>query len=564
MINLKKEAKNRIFFVTFLIVLCFFAIAGRLFWLQIIQHDYLQQRASQQQHRTINLAARRGNIYDQKGELLATSIAVQSLYAVPRQIKNKHQIAKDLSTIINQPEEKIFKAINNQRYFVWLARRLESNQVIAIQALKEFGLQFIPEEKRFYLYDNLASHIIGFTNIDDQGLSGIEYAQNKHLKGTPGQYVMSSDLFGKEIYSHTRKIQEPVDGKKMTLAIHSFLQYVAQRELLRAIQISSANAGCVIIANPHNGEILAMASYPDYNPNQYYKYTNNNLRNRAIETIYEPGSTLKAISIAAAINENVVKPDTLIDCPDSFSYGSRVINDSHKHEVEQKTVTTILAESLNVGTAKIGLMLGKNKLYEYLKRFGFGDKTGFPLPGESYGMLRSAKNWDKSDEAIIPFGQSIAVTPIQLVMAISAIANGGILYEPIIIKSLEGDNGRFQQGSPAKEVRRVISEKTAKQIREMMVKVTTEGTAEVAKIYGYNVAGKTGTAQKVNPNGRGYLKDRYIGSFIGFLPAESPKAVILVMIDDPALGRHHGSVCAAPAFKIIAEETIRYLSIAPN
>ncbi|MFH1429531.1 MAG: penicillin-binding protein 2, partial [Candidatus Margulisiibacteriota bacterium] len=418
--------------------------------------------------------------------------------------------------------------------------------------------------KRFYLYDELSSHLIGFTNIDNQGLSGIEFLYDKHLQGVPGKYVMSSDLFGREIFSHTRRIQEPEDGKQLYLTIDSFLQYVAERELKRAILAVSANSGCALVLDPHKGEILAMASYPCYNPNTYYKYTNQYRVNKAVETVYEPGSTFKAISIASAINENVVAPDTKFECPDSLKIGVRVISDSHKHPNEIKTVTDILAESLNVGTAKIALELGKQKLYKYIRDFGFGSLSGTKLPGESAGIVRHVDTWCKSDEGIIPFGQGIAVTPVQILMGIGAIANGGILYEPKLIKYIESDDGKYMRNTPARQVRRVISEKTAEEIRNMMVKVTTEGTGFFAKIYGYNVAGKTGTAEKVNPNGPGYLKNHYIGSFIGFLPAENPKAVILVVIDDPVLGKHHGSVCAAPAFKRIAEETIRYLSIPPK
>ncbi|MFC1596110.1 peptidoglycan D,D-transpeptidase FtsI family protein [Candidatus Margulisiibacteriota bacterium] len=564
MTNLYKEARNRLNFFLLLIGLCFLIIIGRLFWLQVIKHEVFSEKAHHQQQRTITLAARRGNIYDSKNELLATSISVKSLYAIPKIMTDKKRLSHKLSGILDVPASKIYKSINNKRYFVWLKRKLSPQQLAQVKKLKNPGLKLLNEEKRFYLYENLASHLLGFTNIDNQGLSGIELAYNKHLSGSPGKFVIQSDLFGREIFSHTRKVQEPKDGKKIYLTIHSFLQYVAERELERAVKKTSANSGCAIILDPYQGDILAMASYPYYNPNYYYKYPRKNRINKAVETVYEPGSTFKSITIAAALNERIVAPDTEIECPYAIKVGGRTISDSHKHPTEIKTVTEILAESLNTGTAKIALKLGKSKLYQYIKGFGFGQLTGIRLPGESRGILRPENKWSKSDEGIIPFGHSIAVTPVQLISAIGALANNGILYQPNIIKYMESEDGSYLKGFPAKQVRQIITPKIARQVREMMHKVTTEGTGFYARIYGYNVAGKTGTAQKVNPNGPGYLKHRYISSFVGFLPAKNPKAVILVVIDDPAYGRHSGSVSAAPAFKRIAEETIRYLSIPPK
>jgi len=564
MTNLYKEAHHRLTLFIVLILLTFLGVLGRLFWLQIIQDEALRARANLQQQRTITLAARRGNIYDQKGELLTTSVPAKSLYAVPRMIRNKKALATQLAPIIGRSPNKILKLIQGNSYFSWLSRKLSPQQVKRVQALKNPGLKFLSEEQRVYLYDQLASHLLGFTNIDNQGLSGVERAYNRHLLGTPGKFMMQSDLYGREIFAHTRQVQTPKDGKKLYLTIHRFLQYVAERELKRAVQTNAANSGCVLILDPHQGEILAMASYPDYNPNTYFKHPRTQRINKTVETIYEPGSTFKAITIAAALNEGVINPDTTLECPDSMKIGGRVISDSHRHPTELKTVTEILAESLNVGIAKIALKLGKQKFYDYIRRFGFGRLSETGLPGESRGIVRPVQTWAKSDEGIIPFGHGIAVTPMQLIMAIGALANGGILYQPKLIKYMESDDGDYLKGYPNRQIRRVISKKTARKIREMMTRVTTEGTGVFAKIYGYRVAGKTGTAQKVNPHGLGYLKKRYIGSFVGFLPAEKPQAVILVVIDDPVYGKHHGSVCAAPAFKRIAEETIRYLSIPPG
>jgi cell division protein FtsI/penicillin-binding protein 2 len=333
--------------------------------------------------------------------------------------------------------------------------------------------------------------------------------------------------------------------------------------LKKAVTESHAVGGCVIIMDPHQGEILAMASYPDFNPNHYAEASPQAFLNKAVQTVYEPGSTLKAITMASAINEHVVAPDTKIECPGAFKVLNRTITDSHAHGTEIKTVTDILAESINIGTGKVGLLLGHTRLYHYLRQFGFGALTKVQLPGESGGILTPLRYWSDLEDFIIPFGQSIAVTPIQLITAISAIANGGTIYQPKLIKYLESEDGKTLIATPTHALRRVISEDTAKTLREMMIKVTTEGTATNAKIYGYDVAGKTGTAQKVSPTG-GYLKNRFVSSFIGFLPADHPKAVILVVIDDPDYEHHFGSTCASPAFKAIAEETIRYLSIPPR
>ncbi|MFA5928046.1 MAG: penicillin-binding protein 2 [Candidatus Margulisiibacteriota bacterium] len=563
MIDLNKEGQKRLTFFLFLVTILFLVLIGRLFWLQIVQYNFLQEKARSQQQRTITLGAKRGNIYDGKGDLLVTSVRTQSLYAIPRIIKNKQEIAHKLSGIIAVPPERIMELINNQQYFVWLKRKLSPEQVAQVDALKEPGLKYIPEEKRIYLYDNLASQLIGFTNLDNEGMSGVEYLFNKHLKGQPGTFVMQSDLFGREIFSYSRKIDEPVDGKKLALTIHSFLQYVSERELKKAVETFHAKGGCVIIADPNSGDILAMASYPDYNPNLYFKYPDKTRNNQTIEFTYEPGSTFKPIVIASAINEKVVDPDTEFIVPAAINIGGRVINDSHKHATERMTVTKILAMSSNIGTGMVMKVLGKHRFYRYLKDFGFGQKTGINFPGESAGIIKSERSTTITDFAIMAFGQVNAVTPLQLVMATSAIANGGLLYKPKIIKSLESEDGMYLNTTPTTLVRRVISEQTSKTMREMMIKVTTEGTGTSAKVHGFEIAGKTGTAQKPAPGG-GYLSNAYVGSFIGFAPADKPKFVILVVIDSPAMGVHHGGTCAAPAFKAIAEESIRYLSVAPK
>jgi len=561
---LQKETKHRITFLLFLIFVGFSIIIFKLFKLQILDHDFLFKRAEQQQKRTLSLEGRRGNIYDQKGELLATSITVQSLYATPKIIKDKTSLSAKLSPILGISATNIKKKLNNDLLFVWLKRKLNKQETKKIQQLQHPGLNFLPEEKRFYVYDNLASTLLGFTGIDNKGLSGIEFFFNSHLQGKPGKFIMKSDPFGREIFFGKRQLQEPIVGKKLYLTIHNFLQYIAERELKKAIIQNSAKGGCIIILDPYSGDILAMASSPNYNPNYYFNYPIESRKNKTVEIVYEPGSTFKAITIASALNEKIITPKTKISCPDKLKFGGVVINDSHHHKTEEKDIGEILAESLNVGTAKIGLLLGKSKLYKYIKLFGFGQKTGIELSGEASGIVRHPKNWTDSDSAIIPFGHGIAVTPIQLIMAIGAIANGGILYKPNLVKYIESENGKFLQKYPKKQIRRVLRKKVSDKIKRMMIKVTTEGTGKFVKIYGYNVAGKTGTAQKVNPNGAGYLKNTYISSFVGFLPAQKPKAVILVVIDEPIYGKHYGSVCAAPAFKNIAEEAIRYLSIPPK
>lgn len=549
-------------FFTFL----FFAVAARLFYLQVIKYDFFRTRSIDQRTRIIILASDRGDILDREGNVLATSIDTCSVFAVPREIKDKAAVADALSKFIPRNKYLILNDLYNNKHFVWIERQMPRSLGEKIRNLPLAGVGVLLEKKRIYPGGSLASQLIGFTGIDNLGLSGIELGLDKYLRGNEGKLMTESDPGGRELVSAVpREIEAPTDGMAVTLSIDGSIQYFAQRELARAVREHGARSGSIIVMDVNDGDILAIASKPDFNPNRYGEYPSDNWELRPVLDVYEPGSTFKVITVACGLERGIIGMNDRIECPDSLKVGGRTIENSHKLKPEDRNATLheILAQSINTGAAKIGMKIGEQNLYDFIKRFGFGERTRVGIPGETPGIFRNVKNWSRSDIATISFGQGIAVTALQLIVAVSSIANGGMRIKPALVKKIESLDGSFVKIFPKEEQGRVVSEKTSKEMLELMIYVVDKGTGSFAKIKDFKIAGKTGTAQKVKPGGPGYWPGHYVASFIGVAPATDPKIAVLVIIDEPK-GVPWGEKVAAPHFARVMEDTLRYLNIAPD
>ncbi len=542
----------------------FFAIvAARAFYLQIIKKDEWVKLADKQHRKVVPLTPARGTIYDSTGSALAVSVEMDSCFADPERIENISEAATKLSPVLGISREQLEKKLNGSRNFVWLQRQITPDLVRKIRDLGIDGIDFVKETRRFYPNSEVAAHVLGFTGLDPQGLEGIELKYNSMIMGNTGYMVTERDALGRDIALKGLVVKKSSKGANVVLTLDKNIQYIAEKELAKAVVGNRANAGIALVMEPQTGKILAMANYPTFNPNSFRRYPSQNLRNRAVADSFEPGSTLKVFLIAAALEEKIVGPNDSFNCENgSYSIGGRTIHDTHKYGTLK--VSEILKYSSNIGAAKIGSRLGQERLYSYLKSFGFGSRTGIELPGEVAGLLKERSRWYGIDLATISFGQGISVSAVQLAGAISAVANGGNLVKPYIIDRISDDNGSvLQQFSPQIQ-HRVISPQTARTLARMMEGVTDDGgTGIKASVEGYAVAGKTGTAQKVDPLTRCYSASKRIGSFVGFVPADHPRLTILVVIDEPKTSSY-GGIVAAPAFSEIALQSLCYLKIAPS
>lgn len=542
----------------------FFAITvARAFYLQIIEKEQLVRLAERQYQKIVPLTPVRGVIYDRNNAPLAVSIEMDSCYAEPRSIDNVRDVAARLAPFLGMSRETLGRKLNGNRNFVWLQRRMPPDLVQKIKELDLDGIGFVKETKRFYPNGEVAGHVIGFTGLDPDGLEGVELKYNSTILGSTGYLVTERDALGRDVAQKGTVVTKASKGQNVTLSLDKNIQYITEKELAKAVTDSGAKGGMALVVEPQSGRVLAMANYPSFNPNAYSRYSPSFLRNKTIVDSFEPGSTFKVFLIAAALEEKVVTPNDAFNCENgSYSIGGRTIHDTHKYG--RLTVADILKYSSNIGAAKIGGRLGQERLYNHLKDFGFGARSGIDLPGEAYGYLRNGSQWFGVDLATISFGQGVSATALQLVMAVSAVANGGILMKPYVVEKISDENGvEMEQISP-QERRRVISPETARVMARMMEGVATEGgTGMNAAVEGYRVAGKTGTAQKVDPVTRGYSVDKRTASFVGFIPADNPKLVILVVVDEPKTSPY-GGVVAAPAFSAIAQQSLCYLKVPPD
>lgn len=547
---------RRLFLFAGILFLWVGAISARLVYLQIMRYGDFVQRASRQQQRTIEVSPSRGVIYDRNGRELAMSVMVDSVFAVPSEVPDQATAATLLARVLNDDPREMLAKLQSSKNFAWIARKVDSDTSERIRALNLRGIYFSKEPKRFYPKRELAAQVIGYVGLDDEGLAGIEREYNDQLAGKEGKRLISVDARRKSLGGVER---QPQPGENIVLTIDENIQYIAERELETGMQDTHAIAGTVIVENPKTGEILALANRPTFNPN-IGQVKPEQLQNRAVSDVYEPGSTFKLVTISAALQEGVAKPEDVIDCQmGSIVIGGMRIRD-HK-AFGDLTVSQILEHSSDVGAIKIGLRLGDEKLDQFIRGFGFGSKSGIELPGETRGLAKPVSRWSKVSIGAISMGQEIGVSPIQLISMVSTIANNGMYTPPRIIAG-------FTQPHAGKETivfrpapqHQVISQFTAVEMKKMMEDVVLNGTGRKAMLAGYTVAGKTGTAQKADPMTHAYSKSHYVASFTGFTPVNDPAIAILVVLDSP-VGPHEGGQVSAPIFKRIAQQVLAYMHV---
>jgi len=557
----EKWARVRISMIATLFGLLFVIVIGRAFYLQIIQHEELVKRADKQHQRIVPLTPARGAIMDRNGTPLAVSVEMDSCYGEPRHIQDVEGTATVLAPLLGTPKSEIVKKLSSGKSFIWLERRLTPEVALRVKNMKLRGIGFVKENKRFYPNLEVAAHVLGFTGQDPNGLEGIELKYDSTILGNTGYLITERDNLGRDIAIKSTVIKNTSPGKNIILTLDKNIQYIAERELAKAVNDSGAKNGMALVMESDSGRVLAMANYPTFNPNAYFRYSLPQLRNRIVADSFEPGSTFKVFLIAAALEEKVVRPGDAFYCENgSYKIADRTIHDTHSYG--RLSVSEVLKYSSNIGAAKIGFKLGDERLFRYLKNFGFGDRTGIDLPGESAGNLRDKRRWYGVDLANISFGQGVTTSAIQLAAAVSAVANGGNLMKPYIVERILDDTGQEVQKFEPQTLHRVISADTSQQLTKMMETVTaTGGTGTNAAVEGFRVAGKTGTAQKVDAVTHRYGAKR-TASFVGFIPADKPKLTILVVVDEPKTSQY-GGVVAAPAFRAIAQNALAYLKIVP-
>ncbi|MCX8034218.1 MAG: penicillin-binding protein 2 [Thermodesulfovibrio sp.] len=548
---------SRINILKYLIILCFIIIVFRLFLVMFIEHEVYLQKANMQHVKKEEIIPKRGNIYDRTGRDLAISLERDSLFIDPVLIKDNETINILKNYVKNIDYNEIMNDAENNKRFVWIKRKLDDDTAKKIKELKLQGLGFVTEHIRYYPKGSIASHVIGFVNTDEEGIEGLEKYYNNYLKAQKTSKVVLRDATGKKLSDGN---YWEIRGNDVVLTLDEGLQYIVEKHLDEAMNKWQASSATVIMMEPFTGEILALANRPNYNPNDLKTIKSLSvIRNRSITDLYEPGSTFKIITASAALEEKIIKTNTKIDCAPGFiEVGGKKIKDVHKYGV--LSFEEIIQKSSNVGTIKIAMMLGREKLYEYIKKFGIGEKTGIDLPGEVAGHIKPINKWSGTSIGAIPIGQEVAVTALQMLRAYSAIANGGYLVKPFIVSEIRSPEGNIVYKAVIQR-NRVLSEKTAYTLREILKKVTQEGgTATTARVEGNNVAGKTGTAQKYDPKIKQYSKDKFVSSFVGFIPAENPRIACIIVIHDPK-GAHYGGVVASPVFKAISDEALAYLNV---
>jgi cell division protein FtsI (penicillin-binding protein 3) len=553
--------RTRVLLLAAILAVAFGGLTARLGWLMVVKHGELTQLAERQYSRTIVLGAQRGPIVDRQGGALATSAATESLFVQPRSVGDPVRIAARLAPILGQPEAEVHAALTGPRSFVWLRRKLPPTVAEQVRALREPGLGFLPEPLRLYPNRELAAHVLGFEGAEG-GLEGVERAFNADLAGVPGKAIAGRDALGREVAA-PHVLQQPQPGHGVMLTIDKTIQYIAEREIDAAYRRTHAKAAIAVVLEPRTGDVLAMAMRPTFNPNTFLDVPSSDYwRNRAVTDPFEPGSTFKAIMAAAALEEGVIRPDDRIYAENgAITLAGTTIRDWKKYG--WLTFAEVLQNSSNVGSIKVGLSLGRDRYYRYMKAFGFGAPTNVGLAGESRGLLREPQRWSLLSLPTMSIGQEISVTALQMVTAFGAIANGGTLMQPRLVRATFDGEGRETRRFEIKAVRQVVSPTTARTLSNLLTGVVESGTGRFAAIPGYAVAGKTGTAQKLDPSTRRYSHAPGVLSFVGFAPADEPRFVMLVMLDEPR-NEKWGSEAAAPIFSAIGREILRYLEVPPR
>jgi len=535
------------------------AVFGRLTYLQLIRHSEYMSRAMRQQRRTIEIDPKRGTIYDRNMRPLAMSVPVQSAFAIPTEIKDTTMAARLLSGVLRIPPDTLREKLESGSTFVWVKRKMAQEEEEAVRSLNLKGIYFQEENKRYYPKLDMAAHVVGFVDVDEHGLGGIEYEYDNRIRGKGEKIVAMADA-RQQKFDGGEARQDP--GESVVLTLDEKIQYIAERELAAVIQKVHAPAGSVIVQDPNTGAILALANWPKYNPNSATSVPTEARMDRAVSAIYEPGSTFKLVTLAAAFDQNLIRPDEVFNCENgSIVVAGHRIHDHKKYG--DLTVAQILANSSDVGAIKIALKLGPPRFNEYIHLFGFGSPTGVDLPGESRGLVQRLEHWGSFSIGSISMGQEVGVTPLQMINAVSAVANGGLLYKPRIVEEMRrGDHVLPLEGPSAPaDPKRVIRPETAATMRRLMEGVILNGTGKSARLDGWTAGGKTGTAQKIDPATGRYSRTKVIASFTGFAPINNPAVTILVSVDSPEGWPHDGAAVSAPVFKRIAEQVLPYLDV---
>jgi cell division protein FtsI (penicillin-binding protein 3) len=558
----ERKTRLRLMLLALTISLWGLVIGIRLVQLQVLGRDFFEQQGTRQSERTLNLYPRRGPILDRAGRPLAVSVDTESLYAVPQDVTDPPATAAALTRALSLDaagRREIEAKLGRKAAFVWIERKLDPITAGRVRALSLEGIGFIAEHRRYYPQRELAAHVLGYVGVDNAGMGGIEYALESEIRGRSAKVVVSTDARRRPVAQTERP---STDGDTIVLAIDEAIQYVAERELERAVDESQAASGMVIVVEPFSGEVLALAGRPTFNPNRYNAYPSSRWRNRAVSDVFEPGSIFKIVTAAAGIQENVVSPAEVLDCGHGrIEINGVVIND---HAIfDDLTFTQAVTKSSDVGMIRVAQRLGRDNFARYVRDFGFGAPTGVDLPGESGGLLRPTSRWSALSLPSMSFGQEIGVTGLQIAMAASAVANGGYLMRPIVVKRVEDADGRVVKDAKPYVVRRVLQPETVDTLTDILREVVTGGTGRKAAIPGFVVAGKTGTAQKIDSTGH-YSPVDHVASFVGWVPVARPALVVLASLDSPRGPRNEGGDVAAPLFARVAEGGLRILAVPPD
>ncbi len=553
--------RKRVAFLFLVISVIMMGLIGRLLYLQFYKSAWLSENAVDQRIREIPVEAKRGIIYDRHGRELAVSVSTESVYAIPAEIRNPEETAVRLAAILALDENNLKNKLKKRQAFTWVKRKIDAETARQVQMLNLPGIGLTQESQRYYPNDNLAAHILGFNGIDSQGLDGVEMTFDSYLKGRSGSIVIEYDARGREIPQATHRFMPPVEGHNIYLTIDLVIQQIVERELDRVMKETQAKAATIIAIDPRDGGILALANRPDYNPNKFSEYSPKFWRNIAVSNAYEPGSTFKIITTSAVMSEHIVKPEERFFDPGEVEVQGRNIHCWKHGGHGSQSFTEVVQNSCNVGFVNVGLRLGRDPFYRYIDAFGFGRHTNIDLPGEAKGITIDRTKATPINIATMSIGQSIAVTPVQLVTAVAAVANDGKLLRPQIVREVKDKSGQVIRGFQPDAVRQVLDTSVTKQVNEILESVVSQGTGKNAYIEGFKIAGKTGTAQKVGAGG--YLPDKYVASFVGFAPADSPQVAMLVIIDEP-VGLYYGGQIAAPVFGAVMKDVLQYLKVNPQ
>jgi cell division protein FtsI (penicillin-binding protein 3) len=541
----------------------FLVVGGRAFQLQVLQGEKLMRLGERQHLKEWIVLPKRGALFDRAGEPLALSMESQSVYARPHRIQDSPELSRNLAQILNINSADIHQKISTAKPFVWLKRQISPDEAEKIQALNVDGVGMFYEPNRYYPQGQLAGQLLGFVGRDSEGLEGLELQYNDYIRGEAGSSVAERDALGRRVLVQGVEGLQIPPGGDVHLTLDTSIQHLAEKQLAATVVKYRAKAGVAIVVEPFTGEVLALANYPAFDPNNFSQQSAQQRRNRAVADSFEPGSTFKTILAAAALEEGVVGKEDLFYCEmGKYPYAGKIIHDTHPNG--WLSFSKILQVSSNIGFTKVAEKLKRDRYFKYIEKFGFGHVTGIDVPGEVPGLLRKVESWSAIDLATHAFGQGIATTPMQLVMAYAAIANGGFLMRPYVTRRVLSPQGEVLLENQPHVVRRVISEKTSRLLASMLTEVTNEGgTGVMASLEGFEVAGKTGTAQKADLAHGGYAAKKRVGSFVGFVPANDPRLVALVLIDEPEVNVY-GGVVAAPVFRNIAQGALRRLAVAPQ